>query len=395
MKELTRGAKVKLTDLTPATALEVGVGARSSGGQSYDVSVFGVDANGKLSDDRYFVFFNQPTTPDGTIQALGKQGEDVERFRIDLGRLPAVIQRLVVTITVDGAGTMSSLGQGRMRLVAQGREVASFRFTGSDFSVEKAVIVGELYRKEGIWRLAAVGQGFAGGLSALLKHFGGEEISPAPPPPPHQPPHRDDSSRVSLTKVTLEKKGEKKTVDLKKGSGAQPVHINLNWDNLNAGKRGWFGGGGAAPDLDLGCMYRMRNGELGVIQPIGGNFGSKSASPFILLDKDDRSGAAADGENLYVYRPDLIDMVMVFAFIYANARDFTEVDGRMTIRDQAGNEIYIRLNSPDRNLTFCAICTIRNIGDKIEIIKEERYFRGHPEADRHYGFGFSWRAGSK
>jgi tellurite resistance protein TerA len=204
---------------------------------------------------------------------------------------------------------------------------------------------------------------------------------------------------VSITKVTLDKKGDKKAVDLRKGGGTQPIHINLNWDNPNAAKKGLFGfgggGGGAAPDLDLGCMFRLADRRMGVIQPLGNNFGAKDTAPYIFLDKDDRSGAAADGENLYIYRPDLIDTVMVFSLIYDGAPDFTSVGGRMTIRDQSGNEIFIRLNSPDRNLTFCAICTIKKVGNTIEIVKEERYFRNHQDADQHFGFGFNWRPGTK
>jgi tellurite resistance protein TerA len=199
---------------------------------------------------------------------------------------------------------------------------------------------------------------------------------------------------VNLGKVTLDKKGDKKAVNLQKGGGVQPIHFNLNW-NAVAPKRGLFGLGSSSADLDLGCMYRLRDGSAGVIQPLGGNLGAKDRPPYIYLDKDDRSGGAVDGENLYILRPDLIDLVMVFGFIYEGARDFTEVGGRMTIRDHVGNEILVHLGSPDRNLTFCAICTVRKVGETVEVTKEERYFSGHLDADRHFGFGFNWRAGKK
>ena len=242
----------------------------------------------------------------------------------------------------------------------------------------------------------------------MLKHFGGQEIvaapakqppatlpasmpkpSSPPPPPPAAP------AKVNLGKVTLEKKGDKQTVDLRKGGGSQPIHVNLNWDNPGAAKRGFFGALQGSPDLDLGCMYRLKDGERGVIQPLGKNFGARDRSPFIFLDKDDRSGAAADGENLTVFRPDLIDFVMVFAMVYQGATDFTQVAARLALRDQAGNEILIKLSSPDKKQNFCAICTIRNTGDRVEITKEERYFTGHKEADQTFGFGFNWVAGSK
>ncbi len=395
-----RGQKSKLSDLTPSEDLVVGVGVEAPGSPGFDVSCFGVDENDKLSDDRYFVFYNQKESPGGEISALGARDGDGEAFRVNLSRLPQKIQKLVFTITLDGTGTMSQVSRGHLRITAGGTEVARFPFSGADFGEEKAIIAGEIYRK-GVWRFAAVGQGFNGGLSALLKHFGGEEIedsapTAAPPTPSAAPPPPAAPSppKVNISKITLDKKGDKQTVDLSKARG-RPIHVNLNWDTGARGG-GFLGfGGGNAPDLDLGCMYRLKNGEASVIQALGGNFGSKSLSPYIFLDKDDRSGTAADGENLYLYRPEEIDLVMVFAFIYGGASDFTSVGGRMTITDGSGDQIFIRLDSPDRGRNFCAICTVRGVGRTVEITKEEQYFRGHREADQRYGFGFRWTRGSK
>jgi tellurite resistance protein TerA len=401
MKQLARGQKNKLSDLTPATRLDVGVSVAAFGSRVLDVSCFGLDAEGRLSDDRYFIFYNQKSSPCGSITALGAQQGDTEVFRLDLARLPVSVRRLVFAVTLDGPGTMSELAASSLRLLVDGSPLARFDFSGQDFGGERAVMVAELYWKD-VWRFAAVAQGFNGGLSALLAHFGGKEISPAspapPPPSPPPPPAPPAPPPVRLSKVTLEKRGSKQTVELKKGGGQQPIHINLNWDNPNGGKRqGLFGFGpvAEAPDLDLGCMFRMANGGRDVIQPLGGNFGSRNSLPFIYLDKDDRSGAAGDGENLYILRPDLIERVMVFGFIYEGTASFSKVNGRLRIRDQAGNEILVPLNNPDSSRTFCAICLIENRGDRVEVVKEELYFSGHREADRHYGFGFEWTRGQK
>jgi tellurite resistance protein TerA len=483
--DFQRGQKAKLADLTSSTGLQVGIDVQATGDPVFDIACWGVDAAGKLSDDRYFVFYNQRSSPEGAISMAGPQGGDREVFAVDLDRVPASIDKLVFTATIDGAGTMSSVTAGHLRVLANGTEAMRFPFHGTDFSQEKAVILAELYRK-GEWRVAAVGQGFNGGLSALLAHFGGSEVdtAPAPPPPPPPPaaaptppppapmpappppapaggfppppppgggfpapdqgfppppppaggfPPPDQGfppppapgygqptapppgfdkpapapvgapagGPVSLNKVTLDKRGESTKVSLAKGGGGgfQPVHVNLNWDNPYGAqapkKRGLFAkAASSAPDLDLGCMWRMLDGTKGVIQPLGGKLGSQYEPPFIWLDKDDRSGAASDGENLRILRTDLIDLVVVFALIYEGATDFTTVGGRLAIID-SDQEVHMRLAAPERGLGFVAACSIRRVGDEVVLTNEERYFPSHRECDAWFGFGFNWRAGQK
>ncbi|WP_330344525.1 TerD family protein [Streptomyces longwoodensis] len=187
-REFQRGHKARISDLTAGTDLYVGVQI-SAPGLSFDISCFGLDADERLSDDRYFIFFNQPKSPEESVQLLGGQAGDTESFRVTLDRIPPRIQKLSFTATIDGAGQMSQIGPGYLRIVAGGEEVARYSFDGSEFTTERAVMLGDFYLKD-VWRFAAVGQGFDGGLEALLKNFGGEvleEEAPAAPPPQPQP----------------------------------------------------------------------------------------------------------------------------------------------------------------------------------------------------------------
>ncbi|MET9389678.1 TerD family protein [Streptomyces sp. NPDC006624] len=182
-REFQRGHKARISDLTAGTDLYVGVQI-SGPGLSFDISCFGLDAGERLSDDRYFIFYNQPKSPEEAIQLLGAQAGDTESFRVTLDRIPPQIQKLSFTATIDGDGQMSQVGPGYLRIVAGGEEVARYPFDGSEFSTERAVMLGDFYLKD-VWRFAAVGQGFDGGLDALLKNFGGEvaeEETPAPAP---------------------------------------------------------------------------------------------------------------------------------------------------------------------------------------------------------------------
>lgn len=394
MKVIARGQKSTLASLGvegSAPVVSVAISLELNGGPEVDVCCFGLDEQGRLSDERYFVFYNQPQSPCGAIRAQGASGGVLQTFAIDFSKLPTTIRRLVFSATVEGSAAMRQITRGVVRLSSPSAAVAEFQLQGSDYADEKALMLVELYWKDG-WRLAATGQGFSAGLPGLLKHFGGEvaeeQVVPPKeiPPPPVQP-------KVSLTKLTLDKPGERKSINLEKGASQSPIHINLNWDR--ATKKGFFGGSGKEADLDLGCMFLSSDGKKGVIQALGKNFGSRSAQPFIFLDKDDRSGAASDGENLYICRPDLVEKVLVFAFIYQGAANFSTVNARLILHEKDGSETLIRLDAPGPGATFCAICLITRTPSGMDVTKEARYFKGHPDADLHYGFGFNWTKSTK
>jgi stress response protein SCP2/uncharacterized protein (AIM24 family) len=181
-REFQRGHKAKVSDLTAGTDLYVGVQIAGPG-MAFDISCFGLDADERLSDNRYFVFFNQPKSPEDAIQQLGAQAGDTESFRVTLEKIPPHIQKLAFTATIDGDGRMSQVGPGWIRIVAGGEEVARYAFHGGEFTSERAVMLADIYLKD-VWRFAAVGQGFDGGLEALLKNFGGEVAQEGPAPQP-------------------------------------------------------------------------------------------------------------------------------------------------------------------------------------------------------------------
>ena len=394
MKVIARGQKSTLASLGvegSAPVVSVAISLELNGGPEVDACCFGLDEQGRLSDERYFVFYNQPQSPCGAIRAQGASGGVLQTFAIDFSKLPTTIRRLVFSATVEGSAAMRQITRGVVRLSSPSAAVAEFQLQGSDYADEKALMLAELYWKDG-WRLAATGQGFAAGLPGLLKHFGGEVAEEQVVPPKEIPPP-PVLPKVSLTKLTLDKPGERKSINLEKGASQSPIHINLNWDR--ATKKGFFGGSGKEADLDLGCMFLSSDGKKGVIQALGKNFGSRSAPPFIFLDKDDRSGAASDGENLYICRPDLVEKVLVFAFIYEGAANFSTVNARLILHEKDGSETLIRLDAPGPGATFCAICLITRTPSGIDVTKEARYFKGHPDADLHYGFGFNWTKGAK
>jgi stress response protein SCP2 len=204
MKSFIRGQKIKLSDLSSEHQLQVGLSISSPNNLILDISCFGVDDRNKLSDDQYFIFFNQKKSPCGSISSLGSRNGDQEQFHIDLLSLPSTIHKLVFVVTIDGDGVMSQIHDGYLRLLNQTTELIRFTFSNSDFKDEKAIMVGEIYLKD-VWRFSAVGQGFNGGLNALLKHFGGKEITS----PTYQSPPSSQISKAILLEKKLEKKAPK------------------------------------------------------------------------------------------------------------------------------------------------------------------------------------------
>ncbi|WP_288381180.1 TerD family protein [uncultured Massilia sp.] len=405
MSTFSRGQKAKLADLGCGHAFTVEVDLNAPG-MSVDVSCFGLDAQDKLSDDRYMVFYNQLASPEGAVRLeLAGSGS---RFAVNLDTLPASISKLVFVAAIDGAQTMRALGSCTLKIGG----AVGFPLSGSDFGDEKAIIIAELYRRDGSWRFGAVGQGFNGGLSALLARFGGTEAAPkaAPAPAPAAP-------KVSLSKVTLEKRGDKVSLDKRAGRGFGRIHVNLNWNQSataapQPAKTGFFdklmsgatagrkGRGGI--DLDLGCMVELADGRRGLVQALGNAWGDFEREPYIRLDADDRTGATAGGENLFINgeRFDGIRRALIFSFIYEGVPNWSATDGVVTIAAPEQAPIEVRLDGGG-NQMMCAIALIENRGGSLVVTKLAEYFQqqggtsAHELMDRHFGFGLRWKTGSK
>ena len=151
---------------------DIEIEMKISGPSTYDYCCFGVDANEKLSDDRYMVFYNQVSTPNNEIRYTPDSNNG--RFIINFTKLPDFIHKMVFTVSIDGNGTMGEISNHSLIIKQENQSAIELNINGSDFKNEKAIISVEIYKKEE-WRIRAVANGFDGGLAALLKLFGGEE----------------------------------------------------------------------------------------------------------------------------------------------------------------------------------------------------------------------------
>ncbi|MEO6352105.1 MAG: TerD family protein [Burkholderiaceae bacterium] len=398
MTDFTRGQKGKLADIGCAGAFPIVLNIAAQG-MDVDIACFGLDANDQLSDDRYMVFFNQKSCPGGAVTL--EIGDGKSTFTTDVARLPEAIHKLVFAASIGGEGTMRKLGPCSMRLGS-----ANFPFSGADFQDEKAVIVGEVYKRDGQWRFGAVGQGFNGGMSALLTHFGGTEAQSAPVPA---------AKKISLSKITLEKRGDKVSLEKAGSRGFGRIRVNLNWNqaalpaaapqktgflNKILGSAQPKSGGGI--DLDLGCLFQMADGSPGCVQALGNSWGNFNQQPFVHLEGDDRSGTNTDGENLFINGDQLnqIKRILIFTFIYEGAPNWAATNGVVSIEAPGQAPVEVRLDN-GTDASMCAIAMIENNGGKLQITKLVEYFKqaggksAHELVNDHFGFGLRFKRGSK
>lgn len=197
----------------------------------------------------------------------------------------------------------------------------------------------------------------------------------------------EKGSKINLTKKDTKKVGK--------------ININLNWNTEGAKKKGFFAslfGGNDSVDLDLGCLFELKDGKKGAVQALGNSFGSYDTAPYIVLDGDDRTGANANGENIFINGDKIkeIKRILVYTFIYEGAANWQQVDGKVRINISGQEEILINMDEYKNGYNMCALIMLENVNDTtFSVEKLVRYFQGHEKMDRAYNWGMRWVPGRK
>ncbi|MFE3599749.1 TerD family protein [Streptomyces sp. NPDC059096] len=184
---LSKGGNVSLTKAAPnLTAVTVGLGwdVRTTTGSDFDLdaSALLTNAEGKVTVDGNFIFFNNLKSPDGSVEHTGDnltgEGEgDDEAIKVNLATVPADVEKIVFPVSIyEAESRQQSFGQVRnafIRVVnqADNNELARYDLS-EDASTETAMVFGELYRNGAEWKFRAIGQGYASGLRGIAQDFG-------------------------------------------------------------------------------------------------------------------------------------------------------------------------------------------------------------------------------
>jgi tellurite resistance protein TerA len=390
---LTKGQKADITKNNPSlTRIIVGMGWSSVGAVELDFSAFVLRSNGKVGSDQDLIYYSNPSGANGAIQIVSQSKKDYgnqadkEQVDIQLANIPKEIERIPFALTIyDGdirKQNFSLVNDAYIRVIdeASGNELFQYEL-GKNFPVETAIVVGELYRYNSDWKFNAIGSGYSGGLSSLCNSFGIDVDEPKTP-----------LSSVGLDKIELRKKGE--VIQLQKNAGE--ILVNLNW-NRKKTAAGMFRAASSI-DLDLGCLYELKDGTKGGVQSLGNAVGDLNSPPYISLGGDDRSGADAIGKVLRINGSKVTEIkrVVIFAFIYKGAINWSHADGVVTVKQSGGPDIEVRMDEHNNSKGLCAIAMINNVNNQtFSIERLIQFFDDQQQLDKAYNWGLSWVKGQK
>ncbi|AZM56336.1 hypothetical protein DMA15_30195 [Streptomyces sp. WAC 01529] len=179
---LEKGGKVSLTTKAPDLTTVIVVlncDVRTPAGPDFDVdaSAILVGAKGRVISDQHFVFFNNRTSPEGSVEHLTAGMASEERIKVDLVTVPAEVTKIVFLASIYDAAnrqqTFDDIHQASIRVInpSGDHEITHYSFPGASSNVS-AVILGELYRRGTEWRFRAVGRGYTSGLVGIAQEFG-------------------------------------------------------------------------------------------------------------------------------------------------------------------------------------------------------------------------------
>ncbi|WAB25035.1 TerD [Lysinibacillus phage vB_LfM_LysYB1] len=182
-----RGSRVDLTKGSNLVRVNVALGwdtNKYQGGHDFDLDVvaFLAKGDGKVLEDRDFVFYNNLVHYSGAVEHSGDErtgaaeGDD-ETIKVDFSKVPAHVEKIAVCVTIhDAHARVQNFGMvsnAYLRIDNADTNEQLIRFDlGEDFAIETAVVAGELYKHNGDWKFNAIGAGYGNGLEGLVRDYG-------------------------------------------------------------------------------------------------------------------------------------------------------------------------------------------------------------------------------
>lgn len=218
-----------------------------------------------------------------------------------------------------------------------------------------------------------------------------------------------DDAEAHTDDVLVDASGESAFIE-KPDEGHFPnISITLSWDRIEVEKenKGFFAkllGKKETEvieepaDLDLGCLYELKNGERGCLQAFGEMFGSLEEAPFIYHTGDERTGDTEGIDEQMIINGakwDEIQRVLIYMYIYQGAPDWRTVLPEIMVDVPGAQDLKMSPHAKKPELVMCAVGMVENEDGNLRLKNFSEYFPGHAEMDRAYGFGLEWEDGEK
>ncbi len=190
-------------------------------------------------------------------------------------------------------------------------------------------------------------------------------------------------------------KGQKINLEKKQGVNLGEICVNLNWNQTT--KKGLFSKS-KSMDLDLGCLYELKNGRKGCVQALGNAFGNLNGEPYVMLDGDDRTGSNVNGENLRINGAKIseIKRILVYTYIYEGTANWKDTQGVVTVKVPGSSDVIVRMDEYGSSNTMCGIALFENVNDEnFSVEKLVNFYQGHRQLDEAYGWNMNWQSGRK
>lgn len=418
MVELVRGANAPLPD----GAFEIVLGWPTAAG-TLDASAFLVGENGRVRDDGDMVFYNQPAGEDDCVQ-LRDSIDGLARFAVSLPAIPADVARVIFCLTIDGSHRSMAAFNGLDLIVAAGTGIACrFQPDLSDAS-EVALMVAELYRRQGSWKIRAIAQGFRGGLAALATSLGinveGEEPPapapsppaapvqpevapepsppPSPPPPPAPPPPPPPEEPEELEDFEPPPRPLVRSPGARLLAPGEPVRIvatsgqlgfTLDW-------RWWTGGldGRVRPiTLALGAAYRDSGGGQGAVQ-LPDNRGRLDGSPWLMAAPGTArvKDTGQDRLLLALDQAAQFDRIDIYAFIARGSATWTGCEAWISLAEPGAKPLEYRIESPADGHAAIALLRLSRTAEGLLVERLDHAATNQAALDAALDWGLAWRS---
>ena len=243
MVNIIKGQKVSLEGLK---TFNLGINWNQASYPDYDIdaSILLLSENGKLEEEENFIFYNHHISKcSSVILSTNSSNAYKKNIEVNLDKTPDDISRLIFVLTIDNGDTLNqrfgNIENIQVDLV-DNQNSTFYQYFLAPLSNETALILMEIYRNKGEWKLQATGNGFNAGLDKILEQYGSDKVNVTEESATIHPiqnieikKESEDStskeSTINLTKITLEKKGDVVKINLSKAKKIEEIHLKLLW----------------------------------------------------------------------------------------------------------------------------------------------------------------------